>query len=108
MTDALYSRTTDADGIVTIVLDDPDSSVNTMNEHFEAALTETVDWLEANVDDITGVIITSAKKTFFAGGDLDKLRRADPNNSEAETAQVEASRLCCVAWRSSASPSSPR
>ncbi|GAA0036556.1 3-hydroxyacyl-CoA dehydrogenase NAD-binding domain-containing protein [Brevibacterium metallidurans] len=90
MTDALYSRTTDADGIVTIVLDDPDSSVNTMNEHFEAALTETVDWLEANVDDITGVIITSAKKTFFAGGDLDKLRRADPNNSEAETAQVEA------------------
>lgn len=89
MTDAHYSRTTDADGIVTIVLDDPDSSVNTMNEHFEAALTETVDWLEANVDDITGVVITSAKKTFFAGGDLDKLRRADPNNSEAETAQVE-------------------
>lgn len=89
MTDAHYSRTTDADGIVTIVLDDPDSSVNTMNEHFEAALTETVDWLEANVDDITGVIITSAKKTFFAGGDLDKLRRADPENSEAETAQVE-------------------
>ncbi|WP_434965233.1 3-hydroxyacyl-CoA dehydrogenase NAD-binding domain-containing protein [Brevibacterium casei] len=89
MTNAEYSRTTDADGIVTIVLDDPDSSVNTMNDHFGAALEETVDWLEANVDDITGVVLTSAKKSFFAGGDLERLRRADPDNSEAETAQVE-------------------
>lgn len=45
-----------------------------------------MDWLEANVDDITGVVLTSAKKTFFAGGDLNKLRAADPENSEAEAA----------------------
>ncbi|OQL97296.1 hypothetical protein B4418_25055, partial [Salmonella enterica subsp. enterica serovar Typhimurium] len=58
-------------------------------DHFGAALEETVDWLEANVDDIAGVVLTSAKKSFFAGGDLERLRRADPDNSAAETAQVE-------------------
>ena len=34
---------------------------------------EVVDELVADKDDITGVILTSAKKTFFAGGDLDTL-----------------------------------
>src|SRR5918995_1201749 len=36
----------------------------------------TVDRLEAEKDSITGVVITSAKKTFFAGGDLNDLKRA--------------------------------
>ena len=57
-----------------------------MNDHFKDAFEAIVDWLEANVDDITGVVITSAKKTFFAGGDLNKLRTADPENSDAEAA----------------------
>ncbi|MGO2035891.1 MAG: 3-hydroxyacyl-CoA dehydrogenase NAD-binding domain-containing protein [Brevibacterium sp.] len=83
-----YAHTTDAEGIVTVVVDDPNAKVNTMNEHFAAALEGTVNWLEANVSDITGVILTSAKKTFFAGGDLNKLRAADPENSEAEAAQT--------------------
>lgn len=85
-TETTYSKSTDSDGIVTVVLDDPDSKVNTMNDHFKDAFEGIVDWLEANVDDITGVVLTSAKKTFFAGGDLNKLRAADPENSEAEAA----------------------
>ncbi|WP_166826771.1 3-hydroxyacyl-CoA dehydrogenase NAD-binding domain-containing protein [Brevibacterium limosum] len=88
MTNTEYSHTTDSDGIVTVVVDDPNAKVNTMNDHFTAALEGTVNWLEAHVDDITGVIITSAKKTFFAGGDLNKLRAADPENSAAEAAQT--------------------
>lgn len=67
-TETTYSKSTDSDGIVTVVLDDPDSKVNTMNDHFKDAFEGIVDWLEANVDDITGVVLTSAKKTFFAGG----------------------------------------
>ena len=35
-----------------------------------------VDRLEPREDDIAGVVITSAKKTFFAGGDLDDLQPA--------------------------------
>ena len=81
-----YSHSIDSDGIVTVVLDDPNAKVNTMNDYFKAAYEGTVDWLESNVDDITGVVFTSAKKTFFAGGDLNKLRAADPENAEAEAA----------------------
>ena len=45
-----------------------------MNEAYIRSMGATVDRLEAEKDDITGVIITSAKKTFFAGGDLNDLR----------------------------------
>jgi 3-hydroxyacyl-CoA dehydrogenase/enoyl-CoA hydratase/3-hydroxybutyryl-CoA epimerase len=40
-----------------------------------------VDRLEAERDAITGVIITSAKKTFFAGGDLNDLKAATKENA---------------------------
>ncbi|HEX2419622.1 MAG TPA: enoyl-CoA hydratase-related protein, partial [Micromonosporaceae bacterium] len=62
-----------ADGVVVLTMDDPDQSANTMNERFETSLAATVDRLEAEKDDITGVVITSAKPTFFAGGDLNLL-----------------------------------
>jgi 3-hydroxyacyl-CoA dehydrogenase/enoyl-CoA hydratase/3-hydroxybutyryl-CoA epimerase len=39
---------------------------------------EVVDQLVAAKDELTGVIITSAKKTFFAGGNLDQLSSAGP------------------------------
>jgi 3-hydroxyacyl-CoA dehydrogenase/enoyl-CoA hydratase/3-hydroxybutyryl-CoA epimerase len=65
-----------ADGIVVVTLDDPGRSANTMNERFGEAFLECVDALVADKESITGVILTSAKKTFFAGGDLDSLSKA--------------------------------
>lgn len=67
-----------ADGIVVVTLDDPGRSANTMNEAFGVAFAECVDALVADKEAITGVILTSAKKTFFAGGDLDSLSKATP------------------------------
>ncbi len=64
----------DADGVVILTMDDPNQSANTMNEAYVASMGATVDRLEAEKDEITGVVITSAKKTFFAGGDLHDLR----------------------------------
>ncbi|WP_027007778.1 3-hydroxyacyl-CoA dehydrogenase NAD-binding domain-containing protein [Conexibacter woesei] len=61
------------DGIVVLTLDDPNQSANTMNAAYIASMGATVDRLEAEKDDIKGVVITSAKKTFFAGGDLNDL-----------------------------------
>ncbi|MFC7532266.1 3-hydroxyacyl-CoA dehydrogenase NAD-binding domain-containing protein [Actinoplanes sp. GCM10030250] len=61
------------DGIVVLTLDDPARGANTMNAGFVRSMGETVDRLEAERDNITGVIITSAKKSWFAGGDLDQL-----------------------------------
>lgn len=60
----------DDEGIVTLVLDDPTQSANTMNEAFMDSFERVVAQLEAERDDITGVVLTSGKKTFFAGGDL--------------------------------------
>lgn len=85
-----YAWDRDADGDVVITLDDPDSSVNTMNPHFVAALRATADRLEAERDGIRGVILVSAKKSWFAGGDLNLLRAADPARAAEETAHIDA------------------
>jgi 3-hydroxyacyl-CoA dehydrogenase/enoyl-CoA hydratase/3-hydroxybutyryl-CoA epimerase len=64
------------DGIVVVTLDDPGRSANTMNDRYVAAMGACVDALVAGKENISGVIITSAKKTFFAGGDLDSMIKA--------------------------------
>ncbi|WP_406079298.1 3-hydroxyacyl-CoA dehydrogenase NAD-binding domain-containing protein [Micromonospora sp. NBC_00858] len=76
------------DGIVLLTLDHPGRSANVMNDEFSASLVATVDRLEAERDQIAGVIITSAKKTFFAGGDLDALLRLTPADAEASEANT--------------------
>ncbi|WP_027942575.1 3-hydroxyacyl-CoA dehydrogenase NAD-binding domain-containing protein [Amycolatopsis taiwanensis] len=75
----------DSDGIVVLTLDDPNQSANTMNNDFRASLAATVDRLESEKDSITGVVVTSAKKTFFAGGDLKDLIQAKPEHAEEIT-----------------------
>ncbi|WP_028934368.1 3-hydroxyacyl-CoA dehydrogenase NAD-binding domain-containing protein [Pseudonocardia spinosispora] len=67
-----------ADNIVVVTLDDPGRSANTMNDRYKEAMGECIDALVADKDNITGVILTSAKKTFFAGGDLESLVKATP------------------------------
>ncbi|UED83959.1 3-hydroxyacyl-CoA dehydrogenase NAD-binding domain-containing protein [Streptomyces profundus] len=72
----------DESGIVTLILDDPSQSANTMNAAFIDSLSFTVDRLVAERDQIRGVVITSAKETFFAGGDLHDLLAAGPADAE--------------------------
>ncbi|MDG9722534.1 3-hydroxyacyl-CoA dehydrogenase NAD-binding domain-containing protein [Streptomyces sp. DH41] len=72
----------DDTGVVTLVLDDPDQSANTMNQAFRESLAVITDRLEAEKDSIRGVIVTSAKKTFFAGGDLRDLIRVTPETAQ--------------------------
>jgi 3-hydroxyacyl-CoA dehydrogenase/enoyl-CoA hydratase/3-hydroxybutyryl-CoA epimerase len=75
----------DADGIVVLTLDDPKQSANTMNADFRESFGQIVDRLESEKDSIAGVVIASAKKTFFAGGDLNDLIKATPENAEEIT-----------------------
>jgi 3-hydroxyacyl-CoA dehydrogenase/enoyl-CoA hydratase/3-hydroxybutyryl-CoA epimerase len=72
----------DADGVVILTLDDPNQSANTMNAAYSESIRATADRLEAEKDSITGVVFTSTKKTFFAGGDLNDLKRARPEDAE--------------------------
>ncbi|OBJ09544.1 3-hydroxyacyl-CoA dehydrogenase [Mycobacterium sp. 1245499.0] len=71
----------DDDGIVTLTLDDPTGSANVMNEHYSESMHNAVERLAAEKDSITGVVITSAKKTFFAGGDLKGMINLGPENA---------------------------
>ncbi|WAX76778.1 3-hydroxyacyl-CoA dehydrogenase NAD-binding domain-containing protein [Streptomyces sp. KMM 9044] len=72
----------DDTGVVTLVLDDPCQSANTMNRAFRDSLAAITDRLEAEKDSIRGVILTSAKKTFFAGGDLRDLIKVTPETAQ--------------------------
>ncbi|WP_454792127.1 3-hydroxyacyl-CoA dehydrogenase NAD-binding domain-containing protein [Mycolicibacterium lutetiense] len=79
----------DADGIVTLTLDDPTGSANVMNEHYKESMHKAVERLVAEQDSITGVVITSAKKTFFAGGDLKGMMNIGPNDAAEAFEMVE-------------------
>ncbi len=70
----------DNDNIVTLTFDDPDSPVNVMNSNFLEGLNELIDRLESERDEISGVIITSGKETFFAGGDLTEIIDVDESD----------------------------
>ena len=71
----------DADGIVTITMDMSGQSANTMNENFLPAMNQTLDRLRSE-DDLTGVVFTSAKKTFFAGGDLNLILKIEKSDEQ--------------------------
>lgn len=72
MTDAIrYEK--GQDNIVVLTMDMPGQTANTMNAVYRAAMGQIVSRLEAEKNSIAGVILTSAKKSFFAGGDLKEL-----------------------------------
>ena len=68
MTSVRYDK--DSDGIVTLTFDEPNSPVNVMSAAWQASFNEAVDRVDAEKDSIRGVILASAKSTFFAGADL--------------------------------------
>ncbi|OCW22252.1 3-hydroxyacyl-CoA dehydrogenase NAD-binding domain-containing protein [Pseudomonas sp. S3E12] len=76
------------DQIVVLTLDMPGQSANTMNAAYREAMAATVARLQAEKDDIAGVVITSAKKTFFAGGDLNELIKVDKAHAKDFYASV--------------------
>jgi 3-hydroxyacyl-CoA dehydrogenase/enoyl-CoA hydratase/3-hydroxybutyryl-CoA epimerase len=68
---SVFNYEKDADGIVTVTMD-MNGPVNAMNEEYRTAMAATVARLEQE-DGLTGVVLCSAKKVFFAGGDLHEL-----------------------------------
>jgi 3-hydroxyacyl-CoA dehydrogenase/enoyl-CoA hydratase/3-hydroxybutyryl-CoA epimerase len=83
----------DADGIVTLTLDDPNQSANTMNELWASSMKAAVERLyaehAADENAIKGVVVTSAKKTFFAGGDLKRMLPIRKEQAAEIFAEVE-------------------
>lgn len=77
----------DDNGIVTITMD-MDGPVNSMNDAFWGLYGGAMDRIEAT-EGLKGVIWTSAKDTFFAGGDLNMLRSVDESGVGAVFDAVE-------------------
>ncbi len=85
-----YER--DDDGIVVLTLDDPTSGANTMNALYRESMAAAVDRLEAErdgADGVVGVVVTSGKKTFFAGGDLKGMVTTGPEDAAEVFALAE-------------------
>jgi 3-hydroxyacyl-CoA dehydrogenase/enoyl-CoA hydratase/3-hydroxybutyryl-CoA epimerase len=76
------------DQIVVLTIDMPGQSANTMNAVYREAMAACVARLQAEQESIAGVIVTSAKKTFFAGGDLNELIKVGKAEAQAFYAMV--------------------
>jgi hypothetical protein len=63
----------DQDGIVTLTWDMPDRKQNVFNAGSMAAFTEALD-RALGTEGVTGIVITSAKKDFIAGADLEMIQ----------------------------------
>lgn len=77
----------DADGIVTVTMD-MDGPVNAMNAEFDGLYQAMTDKLCAETE-LRGVVLTSAKSTFFAGGDLKWLIGVQPGQEQQIYENVE-------------------
>jgi 3-hydroxyacyl-CoA dehydrogenase / enoyl-CoA hydratase / 3-hydroxybutyryl-CoA epimerase len=82
-----FRYTKDAEGIVTVTMD-LNGPVNAMNGEYFEEMGRTVDRLEKE-EDLNGVILASAKSTFFAGGDLRELMATAPGTQAQFMAHME-------------------
>ena len=76
-----YTLNITREGIAEITFDLP-GKVNVMNDDFFAAMGSLLPEVERQKESLKGVIITSAKSTFFAGGDLALMRDAKSGQEE--------------------------
>lgn len=89
MSEFLYEK--DEAGIVTVTMD-MEGQVNTMNASFRSLMSDTVDKLEKE-EALTGVVIASAKTSFFAGGDLKEMLATQPGQEEQMFEQIELTKM---------------
>ncbi|MFF5235306.1 enoyl-CoA hydratase/isomerase family protein [Dactylosporangium sp. NPDC000521] len=61
----------DADGVVTVTLDDPGRTANMLNRRHYDGLGACLDDLTRKLDRLRGVVLTSAKRSFVAGPDFE-------------------------------------
>jgi 3-hydroxyacyl-CoA dehydrogenase / enoyl-CoA hydratase / 3-hydroxybutyryl-CoA epimerase len=77
------------DGIATLTFDEPGSPVNTMCVDWQHDMTEAAARVLADKDKIKGIVLASAKSTFFAGADLKGVMRLTPADAPQTYAMVE-------------------
>ncbi|MDP3617994.1 MAG: enoyl-CoA hydratase-related protein, partial [Rhodoferax sp.] len=77
------------DGVATLTFDEPGSPVNTLCQQWQDDLSDVTALILKNRDAIRGIILASAKNTFFAGADLKAVMRLQPCDAPLAYAEVE-------------------
>ncbi len=77
------------DGIAVITFDEENSPVNTMCLQWQDDLEAVAAQVLADKDAIRGVILASAKSTFFAGADLKGVMRMQPEDAKRVFVEIE-------------------
>jgi len=80
----------DTGGIATVTFDAPDAPVNTMTREWQGDLAEVAAQLERDKERIKGVLLASAKSTFFAGAALKHVLTLKAEDAAAGFAEIEA------------------
>jgi 3-hydroxyacyl-CoA dehydrogenase/enoyl-CoA hydratase/3-hydroxybutyryl-CoA epimerase len=80
----------DGDGIATITFDAPDAPVNTMTAAWQRDLAAVAAQAVADKERIKGVLLASAKSTFFAGAALKGLLTLEAKDAAAGFAEITA------------------
>ena len=83
----------DSDNIVHMILDRPDASANIMDDAFRIAFEGFMAQLRDD-NDVIGVIMSSSKSSFMAGGDLDSLIQVTAETASLLFEGVEATKAC--------------
>ncbi|MES2972860.1 MAG: 3-hydroxyacyl-CoA dehydrogenase NAD-binding domain-containing protein [Pseudomonadota bacterium] len=78
-----------AGGIATITFDEEGSPVNTMCQAWQHDLTEVTAQVVKDRDALTGIILASAKSTFFAGADLKGTMRLQASDAGRVFSEIE-------------------
>jgi 3-hydroxyacyl-CoA dehydrogenase / enoyl-CoA hydratase / 3-hydroxybutyryl-CoA epimerase len=81
-----YSLT---DGIATVTFDEPNSPVNTMCQQWQDDVGALTAQIVKDKDAIQGILLTSAKTTFFAGADLKGVMHIKPTDAPTVYTEIE-------------------
>ena len=75
--------------VVTLTFDEPGASVNTLSLQWQDDLTQATAQIVRDQDAIKGIILASAKSTFFAGSDLKGLMRNKASDATRMFTEIE-------------------
>ncbi len=77
------------DGIATLLFDEPNSAVNTMCQQWKDDLTAVVQQVLTDRPQLKGIVLASAKSTFFAGADLKGTMRLQASDAPQVFKDIE-------------------
>ena len=79
----------DPEGIATLTFDEPGSPVNTMRPEWQDDMAEAAAQLVRDKERIKGVLLASAKSTFFAGAELKGVLTMKPEDAAEGFRRIE-------------------